>query len=61
MEKALIKEEKICSLILLCEYLGSGKTTLINYILREQTQYKVAIIQNEFSDGEINLFFIKNK
>ena len=45
---------KTCSLILLCGYLGSGKTTLIQYILKTQNTYKVAVIQNEFSDG---LFF----
>lgn len=41
---------KTCSIILLCGYLGSGKTTLIQHILKTQTLYKVAVIQNEFSD-----------
>ena len=48
---------KKCSLILLCGYLGAGKTTLIQYILKTQTSYKVAVIQNEFSDG----FLFKRK
>lgn len=34
-------------------FLGSGKTTLINYILKEQTDRKVAVIVNEF--GEIGI------
>lgn len=43
--------EKKCSLIVLCGYLGAGKTTLIRYILKTQNMYKVAVIQNEFADG----------
>ena len=34
-------------------FLGSGKTTLINYILKEQHGRKVAVIVNEF--GEIGI------
>jgi len=44
-------EEKSCGIILICGYLGSGKTTLIQHILKHQTKYKIAVIQNEFSDG----------
>ena len=43
--------ESKCSIILVCGYLGSGKSTLIQYILKNQNKYKVAVIQNEFSDG----------
>jgi len=39
--------EKACGIILICGYLGSGKTTLIQHILKNQTKYKVAVIQNE--------------
>ena len=60
--------EKKCSLIVLCGYLGAGKTTLIRYILKTQNMYKVAVIQNEFADGWIkkihllnNIFFAPNK
>ncbi|MBE9077154.1 GTP-binding protein [Romeria aff. gracilis LEGE 07310] len=34
-------------------FLGSGKTTLINYLLKEQRDKKVAVIVNEF--GEIGI------
>ena len=34
-------------------YLGSGKTTFINYILKEKHDYKFAIIENEF--GEVGI------
>ena len=42
------KEEKVAQLIILTGYLGSGKTTLIQSILKQST-YKVAVIQNEFT------------
>jgi len=34
-------------------FLGSGKTTLINYILNEQKGKRICVIENEF--GEINI------
>lgn len=30
---------------------GAGKTTLMNYILTEQHQKKIAVILNEFGEG----------
>ena len=38
---------------LLTGYLGSGKTTLINHILKNQEGYKIAVIVNDV--GEINI------
>ena len=38
---------------ILTGFLGSGKTTLLNYILQEQTETKIAIIENEF--GEVSI------
>ena len=34
-------------------FLGSGKTTLVNYILKEQTTWKICVVENEF--GEISI------
>lgn len=31
----------------------SGKTTLVNYILKEQSTWKIAVIENEF--GEVSI------
>lgn len=31
---------------------GAGKTTLLNYILTEQHQKKIAVILNEFGEGQ---------
>ena len=40
-------------MLILTGFLGSGKTTLLNYILQEQSDKKIAIIENEF--GEISI------
>ena len=32
---------------------GAGKTTLVNYILTKQNEWRIAIIENEF--GEVNI------
>lgn len=34
-------------------FLGSGKTTLVNYILKEQTTWKICVVENEF--GEVGI------
>lgn len=34
-------------------FLGSGKTTLVNYILREQNEWKICVVENEF--GEVSI------
>ena len=34
-------------------YLGAGKTTFLNYILTEQHNKRIAIILNEFGEGNI--------
>ena len=52
--------EKTCGIIMICGYLGSGKTTLIQHILKHQTKYKIAVIQNEFTDGSPTYYLEKN-
>jgi G3E family GTPase len=34
-------------------FLGSGKTTLVNYILKEQNKWKICVVENEF--GEVSI------
>jgi len=34
-------------------FLGAGKTTLVNYILKEQQDWKIAVLENEF--GEVSI------
>jgi G3E family GTPase len=50
LQNYLAPKDKVCSIVLVCGYLGAGKTTLIQYILKKQLKFKVAVIQNEFSD-----------
>jgi G3E family GTPase len=38
---------------ILTGFLGSGKTTLLNYILSERHGHRIAVIENEF--GEVNI------
>lgn len=47
-----MKNKKV-PITLLTGYLGSGKTTLINHILTNQNQYKIAVIVNDI--GEVNI------
>jgi len=48
---------------LLTGYLGAGKTTLLNYLLREQSEKKIAVIENEVGEVSIDdeLVNIKNQ
>lgn len=39
---------------ILSGYLGAGKTTLLNYILTQQHNKKIAVILNEFGEGEMS-------
>jgi len=34
-------------------FLGAGKTTLVNYILKEQNDWKICVLENEF--GEVSI------
>lgn len=39
-------------------FLGAGKTTFLNYVLTSnEHKKKIAVIQNEFGDSNIFLFF----
>lgn len=41
---------------ILTGFFGSGKTTLISHLIKnEEVKRKIAIIQNEFSDGIYDL------
>ena len=48
-----MKEKKIIPITLITGYLGSGKTTLINYLLTNTSGYKMAVIVNDI--GEVNI------
>ena len=50
ISESRLKTEKI-PVTLLCGFLGSGKTTLLNHLLSENHGKRIAIIENEFSEG----------
>ena len=45
--------DKKIPITILTGYLGSGKTTFVNYLLKENHGHKFAIIENEF--GEVGI------
>eukprot|EP01033_Poteriospumella_lacustris_P005001 gene5001-3572_t len=47
-------EEHKTPVTIVTGFLGSGKTTLVNYILREQTQWKICVVENEFGEVAID-------
>lgn len=51
-------EEKL-PVTILTGFLGAGKTTLLNYILQEQTEKKIAVIENEFGEVSIDDALLK--
>ena len=52
---------KIIPVSILTGFLGAGKTTLLNYILKEQSQYKFAVIVNEVGKIGIDGQLIENQ
>ena len=46
-------KHKTVPITLLTGYLGSGKTTLINHILTQEKDKKIAVIVNDI--GEVNI------
>ena len=49
-----IPESDKTPVTLITGFLGSGKTTLINYILKEQTDWKICVVENEFGEVAID-------
>lgn len=48
-----ISESEKTPVTIVTGFLGSGKTTLVNYILKEQTSWKICVVENEF--GEVSI------
>jgi Cdc6-like AAA superfamily ATPase len=47
------KDSKLTPITVITGFLGAGKTTLVNYILKEQRQWKICVLENEF--GEVSI------
>eukprot|EP00281_Chroomonas_sp_CCMP1168_P019083 CAMPEP_0206237766 /NCGR_PEP_ID=MMETSP0047_2-20121206/14442_1 /ASSEMBLY_ACC=CAM_ASM_000192 /TAXON_ID=195065 /ORGANISM="Chroomonas mesostigmatica_cf, Strain CCMP1168" /LENGTH=529 /DNA_ID=CAMNT_0053662227 /DNA_START=21 /DNA_END=1610 /DNA_ORIENTATION=- len=52
-EDDFVPDSKKTPVTIVTGFLGAGKTTLINYILHERHGKKIAVIENEF--GEVNI------
>merc|ERR1712086_286938 len=50
---SMAAEKDLIPVTILTGYLGSGKTTFVNYLLKENHGHKFAIIENEF--GEVGI------
>jgi len=48
-----VPDEEKTPVTVITGFLGAGKTTLLNYILKEQKEWRIAVIENEF--GEVNI------
>lgn len=56
-----IPEEDKTPVTILTGFLGAGKTTLLNYILQEQREKKIAVIENEFGEVSIDDALLKDQ
>uniref|UniRef100_A0A7S0VMP5 CobW C-terminal domain-containing protein n=1 Tax=Hemiselmis tepida TaxID=464990 RepID=A0A7S0VMP5_9CRYP len=52
-DDGMIPDSQKTPVTIVTGFLGSGKTTLVNYILHERHGKKIAVIENEF--GEVNI------
>ncbi|ESP03301.1 hypothetical protein LOTGIDRAFT_224478 [Lottia gigantea] len=48
----VLTDDRKVPITVITGYLGAGKTTLLNYVLTEQHGKKIAVILNEFGEGD---------
>ena len=53
-KKQQLKQPKLVPVTILTGFLCSGKTTLLNRILKEQHGHKIAVIENEFGEAGVD-------
>ena len=47
-------DEKLTPITVITGFLGAGKTTFVNYILKEQREWKICVLENEFGGVSID-------
>lgn len=47
-------DKELTPITVITGFLGAGKTTLVNYILKEQNQWKICVLENEFGEVAID-------
>jgi hypothetical protein len=50
---APVDASKLTPITVITGFLGAGKTTFVNYILKEQREWKICVLENEF--GEVSI------
>ena len=53
LKMASESDEKLTPITVITGFLGAGKTTFVNYILKEQREWKICVLENEF--GEVSI------
>ena len=53
MAAASASPKDLTPITVITGFLGAGKTTFVNYILKEQNQWKICVLENEF--GEVSI------
>ena len=54
-------QESMVPVTILTGFLGSGKTTLVNRILKEQHGHRIAVIENEFGEAGVDNEILLNE
>jgi G3E family GTPase len=54
-------QESMIPVTILTGFLGSGKTTLVNRILKEQHGHRIAVIENEFGEAGVDNDILLNE
>jgi polynucleotide 5'-kinase involved in rRNA processing len=52
-DKMAAKQDDVTPITVITGFLGAGKTTFVNYILKEQNEWKICVLENEF--GEVSI------
>jgi hypothetical protein len=50
---AVTDKSDLTPITVITGFLGAGKTTFVNYILKEQREWKICVLENEF--GEVSI------
>ncbi|KAJ1440795.1 CobW/HypB/UreG, nucleotide-binding domain-containing protein [Ochromonadaceae sp. CCMP2298] len=58
-EYAEIPDSEKTPVTIITGFLGAGKTTLVNYILKEQNTWKICVVENEFGEVSIDNDLVK--
>lgn len=48
------QEKELTPITVITGFLGAGKTTLVNFILKEQNEWKICVLENEFGEVAID-------